>query len=102
MGMKKYSIILVFSLLSFVSCSELEEGKFENISDFHSSNLNPESFISSVEDDIIITGENGTQNLVLVGGLQHISGYLNFQFKELFKKSDLVLNNIPTNTFQEK
>jgi len=34
--------------------------------------------------------------------LQHISGYLNFQFKELFKKSDLVLNKIPTNTFQEK
>jgi len=102
--MNKSSIIGI-CILSFFSCNNLEEGQFENIADFHSSQLQPEIFVSSVEDDIDIVGQHGTRLRIPVKGMQskdELIGNVTIQFKELFKKSDLVLNNIPTNTVQEE
>jgi len=94
---KTYFHILII-LIIVVSCSDDTEPIFNNLEEFQISNLNPElHIINKNTSDTIVWGSNGTKLIIPKNAISHIEGEIKIFFKELFNKSDLVLNNIPTN-----
>lgn len=98
--LRRYFYIIVF-LTFIVSCSDDNETVFNNLDEFHASNLNPEiHIINKNETDVIIWGSKGSKLIIPQNAISHIEGEMKILFKELFNKSDLILNNIPTNAIE--
>ena len=86
----------------FSSCQVSERSQFQNLEDFHASYLQPEQFVFNTDEDIQLTGQFGTRLTIPKEAFSHVAGDIKISFKELLSKSDLVLNNIPTNTVGEQ
>ncbi len=93
---KLYCIIL--GLIVFTSCSKNDNNQFQNLKEFYLSNLKPEVYTFNNNDGIKIFGKQGTRVTIPKSAISHINGDIKVSFQEFFKKSDLILNNIPTNS----
>lgn len=85
-------------LLTLISCTNNDDHKFQNLNEFYAANLQPEVFTFKNNQDIKIVGRQGTHLSIPRTALSKVKGEIKISFKEFFKKSDLIFNNIPTST----
>ncbi len=91
-------IAIAFITLLLTSCGDDDTQNYTTLDGFYKSNLNPEKFKVDADNDILITGSQGTRLTIPKSALPNTDGDVTVSFKEFFKKSELILNNIPTNT----
>lgn len=96
--MDNYKILfLVIALITISSCNNNDDNQFQDLNEFYFSNLEPEVYTFKNNQDIKIFGKQGTRVTIPKTAISHIEGDIKISFKEFFKKSDLIINNIPTN-----
>ncbi len=97
--MENFKIYFLFiGLIVFTSCNNNDNNQFQNLKEFYASNLKPEVYTFDNNQDIIIFGKQGTRVTIPKAAISHTNGRIKVSFEEFFKKSDLILNNIPTNS----
>ncbi len=97
--MDNFKIYFLFiALIAFTSCNNNDDNQFQDLKEFYSSNLEPEVYTFKNNQDIKIFGKQGTRVTIPKAAISYIIGDIKISFKEFIKKSDLILNNIPTNS----
>lgn len=98
--MNSYKFLIILSLITSItllSCEKEKVSKYTSINDFHRSYFNPKVYSFDANQDIDIVGEKGTKLFIPKSATSYLDGKVYVHFQEYLKKSDLLLNNIPTN-----
>lgn len=104
----------LLSIISFVSCNEdkSQEDFFENVpynsieEFFEANEIKAQNFTLDATVGGVITGKDGTEitfegNSFVDAGGNVVTGTVNITLKEIFKASDMVLSNKPTNAISD-
>src|SRR5690606_9392835 len=83
--------------IALTSCNSKDDTQFQDLKEFYTSNLQPEVYTFKSNQDITFMGKQGTHVSIPRSALSNVKGDIKISFKEFMKKSDLILNNIPTN-----
>lgn len=96
----KKSVFLLFFvlLMSVTACKKEEVNIYNSLKDFFNKQLTSETFVVDASTDVYIEGKEGTQLFIPETAFDDSIGEVTINFGEFFRKSDLILNNIPTNT----
>ncbi len=98
MNPKNYALVIMSLLfISLSGCTKDKITPYKSLNDFYKNQLNPDTFVMNSDDNISIEGSKGTNLFIPLTALGGVEGPVTITFAELFSKSDLVLNNIPTN-----
>jgi len=101
MKITKQLFLLVFAILFFCSCKVEEASNFTSLENFYASQLNPEQFNFSSDNDIVFTGAQGTKVTIPKSAFPDENSNIQIFFREIMKKSDLILTGLSTNTYGE-
>jgi len=99
---KFFAGFAMLMMLIFTACSKEDTSPYDSIEDFFEKQQDLQTFTVNPANDIFFTGKQGTKVSIPAESIRDASGNLvtgdvTLEFVEIFTKSEMILNNKPTN-----
>lgn len=92
-----------FFLILVSACKKEDVQTYDSLDDFFEKQLETERFVADASgSSIIIEGKQGTKLFISTDAFEEPQDQVVIRFAEFFRKSDLILNNIPTNSINNE
>ncbi len=102
---QKNIVFFLFTLLliTITACKKEDVQTYDSLDDFFENQLKAELFVEDATGNYVsIEGKQGTKLLIPTDAFEEEQDQISIRFAEFFRKSDLILNNIPTNSIDNQ